>query len=210
MRNHRILYALLGMALILDGCGAKPAMEGGRSDDSTEYGSVSESGGSEGAGNGDSTSFADDQVEKVDEYVVRSGDNLWNIAAKASVYRSGWLYPLILKANRSKITDPLNLKIGMTLKVPRELSKAEHDVAREEAMAGTFEKEVGTLLDMQTDVPTASPQAAVHVAAGKIPVKKGGWNWLLWLLVAILAGVGAWQLIKMRQRRRDDDARTTE
>jgi hypothetical protein len=203
MSKYIKTLGLCALVLVLYGCGAKPAMEGGSSD-STEYGSVSDSSNPDGSGSGDSTSFAEESVEKVDEYVVRRGDNLWNIAAKASVYRSGWLYPLILKANRGKITDPKNLAIGLALKVPRGLSKAEHDVAREEAMAGTFENEVGTLLEMKTDLPTVSPQAVASPAARGEASAGGGWLWVLWILLAGLLGAGAWWALKKRREKNEE------
>lgn len=192
------------MAWVLNACGAKPAMEGGQSDSSSEYGSVSEGGGA--SGNGDSTSFGDENVEKVDEYVVRPGDNLWNIARKGSVYHSGWLYPLILKANRGKIKNAKDLAVGLRLKIPRGLPPADYEVAREEAMAGVYEGEVGPLQDMKTDLPMAAPTAPVHGSVGAKGRASGrSWVWLIWLFIAALAGLGGWKLWKMRQKNPDEE-----
>lgn len=38
-------------------------------------------------------------------YTVRSGDNLWNIAGKSSVYGDPYQWPLIFKANKGQIND---------------------------------------------------------------------------------------------------------
>jgi hypothetical protein len=197
MRKYRIIFALLGLAWGLSACGAKPAMEGAKSD-SAEYGTVSTGAGGGASGSGDSTSFGDENVEKVDEYVIRPGDNLWNIAAKASVYHSGWLYPLIVKANKGKNINPKDLKIGMTLKIPRGLPQGDYDTAREEAMAGVFENEVANAEATYSDsVPTLEPTPPASKHAGGS--KKGGWAWLVWVLLLGLAAAGAWQFMRMRR-----------
>jgi LysM repeat protein len=38
-------------------------------------------------------------------YTVVSGDNLWNIASSSSIYGDPYKWPLIFKANKSKISD---------------------------------------------------------------------------------------------------------
>jgi hypothetical protein len=194
MRKYRLFIALLGLAWILNACGANPAMQGA---ESSEEGSVSESGKGNGSGSGDSTSFSSDNVEKVDEYVIRRGDNLWNIAAKASVYHSGWLYPLILKANRGKIKDPKDLPVGLLLKIPRGLPQGDYDVAREEAMAGVYESEVGSLQEMKTDIPVATPQPAQ--GTGKPYKASKDHHLLLWIVGLALLGAGAWKFMAMRR-----------
>jgi hypothetical protein len=199
MRKHLFLSFLALVALAAGGCGVKPAMEGGRNDEGSEVGSVSES---SATGAGDTTSFSEDKVEKVDEYIVRAGDNLWNIAAKGAVYHSGWLYPLILKANRGKFKDPRNMKVGTALKIPRGLPQADYDVAREDAMAGTFESEVGPLKAMQDAAPQAAPPAAPKAAAVPAPKAKApkrGKGWIV-VLGALVLGGAAWQGMRMRKR----------
>jgi hypothetical protein len=200
MNKLRIIAALAVLAYFMSACGAKPAMEGGSSD-SSEYGSVGDA--YDGGVAGDTTSFSDDYSEKVDEYVVRPGDNLWDISAKSAVYGSGWLYPLILKANRDKIKNPRDLKVGTVLAIPRGLGKAQHDMAREEAMAGTFEHDAGPLQEMVTDIPQAPPmvQQAEVAAPATAPAGGTGWGWLLWLLLALALAAAAWFLVRGRQKR---------
>lgn len=194
----KISHIALGCALflILSGCGVKSDMQGAKSDN--DDGAVTQAG--PGAnGNGDTTSFTADEIPKVNEYVVESGDNLWNIAAKASVYHSGWLYPLIVKANASKIKDTNNLTVGMVLTIPRGLAPSEYDVAREEAMANTYVGKPGSITetveqDGSANVARSSPMPLSDAAAHK------GHNWmgLLWLVLAILLGLGVWQYFQMR------------
>jgi hypothetical protein len=203
---RKIVFSkLIGLlaVLALSGCGAKPAMEGASND--SETGTVVESGGSsssdQSGGQGDSTSFSSENVEKVDKYEVRPGDNLWNIAAKASVYHSGWLFPLILKANRGKFTDPKNLKVGTLLKIPRGLPQAQYDVAREEAMAGVYDSEVGKISEVAYSNSVPQVQAknpSSNPVKEKAKPSSKSWIWILLLLAA--AGGGAFYWIKVRKK----------
>jgi hypothetical protein len=207
--RKRPFFNLIGVlaVLALCGCGAKPAMEGGQSD--SETGTVVESGGSSGSesatGQGDSTSFSSENVEKVDEYEVRPGDNLWNISAKGSVYHSGWLFPLILKANRGKFKDPKDLKVGTMLKIPRGLPQAQYDVAREEAMAGVYDSEVGKISEASFASPLPeAKQGAMKGGAKPAPGKgaggsKGGSAWI-WILLLLAAGGGVFAWLKFRKK----------
>jgi hypothetical protein len=193
MQTPRYTILFLALAWLLNGCGAKPAMQG--ADGNGEEGTVQES---SPHGGGDTTSFSGSNVEKVDEYVVRPGDNLWNIAAKASVYHSGWLYPLIVKLNRSKIKDPKNLPVGLTLKIPRGLPQADYDVAREEAMAGVYESDSGPLLEMKTSLPVETLMPGADAGKQAPTPKKGGKHWLIWTALAAAVAGGAWWLMRMR------------
>lgn len=49
-------------------------------------------------------------------YIVKCGDNLWNIAK--GIYGKGSLYTLIVKANRGLIKNPNYITPGMCLKIP--------------------------------------------------------------------------------------------
>ncbi len=187
-------FCALGLGLVLAACGPKQGMEGANHN-STEEGQVTDS--EEATGAGDTTSFGED-VEKVDEYTVVRGDNLWNIAAKPQVYRSGWLYPLILKANRSKISDAGQLKIGITLRIPRGLSSADMEIAREEAMAGTYE---GSLPPVSMGAAALAPTPLAKPGDRKpAPGGTGGGSLAIWLGLLALAGGGAFWFFKMRKR----------
>jgi hypothetical protein len=167
-------------------------MEGGKSD-GADYGNVSTDNGP--TGHGDSTSFGD--ADKVDSYTIRPGDNLWNIAAKRSVYGSGWLYPLLVKANKSKIGNTSDLKVGITLTVPRGLSQAEMEIAREDAMAGTYDSKAGGTTMTAQPYSLAVSQAAVALPA-KPHKASSSFGWLLWLALAALLMALFWQWRRMR------------
>lgn len=58
-------------------------------------------------------------------YTVRSGDNLWSIAARSSVYGDPYQWPLIYKANKSKISDADLIYPGQIFDIDRAPSSAE-------------------------------------------------------------------------------------
>lgn len=63
-------------------------------------------------------------------YRVRSGENLFAIAAKRKVYGDALLWPLIYKANRDQIKDPQQIYPGQMLTIPRDVSAEEKEEAR--------------------------------------------------------------------------------
>ena len=72
----------------------------------------------------------------VTSYVVKEGDNLWNIAR--TVYGDGSKWKLIYEANEEILLDPAELKVGMKLVIPKlpESEKTEKAAEAETAAAG--------------------------------------------------------------------------
>jgi len=66
---------------------------------------------------------------EMDSYVVRYGDNLWNISGKREIYSDPYRWPLIYKANRNQINDPDLIYPGQGLAISRNHSAAEVDAA---------------------------------------------------------------------------------
>lgn len=66
-------------------------------------------------------------------YRVRSGENLFAIAARRKVYGDALLWPLIYKANRDQIKDPQQIYPGQVLSIPRDISEEEKTEARNTA-----------------------------------------------------------------------------
>ena len=64
-----------------------------------------------------------------DTYTVVGGDSLWGIAGKDSAYSNSYQWPLIYKANRSKIKDADLIYPGQNLDIDRGASAAEIDAA---------------------------------------------------------------------------------
>ncbi|HET9870464.1 MAG TPA: hypothetical protein VFR02_08215, partial [bacterium] len=60
-------------------------------------------------------------------------DSLWDIAARPDVYGDPELYPLLVDANFSRLSDPLLLKPGAHLVIPRHPSEREKRMARVKA-----------------------------------------------------------------------------
>ena len=68
-----------------------------------------------------------------DSYEVVGGDNLWNISAKDSIYANPYQWPLIYKANRSKIKDADLIYPGQQFDIDRSASSADINAATEHA-----------------------------------------------------------------------------
>ncbi len=58
----------------------------------------------------------------MDAYVVQKGDSLWSIAARAEIYGKATRWRQIFDANRDVLKTPDDLRVGMTLKIPRTTS----------------------------------------------------------------------------------------
>lgn len=69
-----------------------------------------------------------------DTYEVVSGDNLWDISGKPSIYGDHWQWPLIFKANRDKIQDPDLIYPRQVFTIGRSFTQAEIERARKAAM----------------------------------------------------------------------------
>lgn len=65
----------------------------------------------------------------MDMYTVVPGDSLWAISGKSEVYGNPYQWPLIYKANRSKIADADLIYPGQTFDIDRTASAAEVDAA---------------------------------------------------------------------------------
>lgn len=203
MQGLAAFFVLL--ALSLSGCGSKRSMEGARSDD--ELGTVQEEeSATQVEGQEEEAVSFDEAAEarrrkvaaikggntrsgpgKLDSVTTKEGDTLWKLAERKDIYGSGWLYPLIYKANKEKIKDPRKLEAGLVLKIPRDVPDPEVEIAKEEAMTGQI-----------LDAPVAAAPKA-PAAPAKPAARKGGWGWLLWLLLLAAAGGGAYAWWRKRQ-----------
>ena len=155
------------------------------------------------------------EVSQVDTYTVQPNDTLWTIAAKKEVYGSGWLYPLIYKANKELLRNPNNLKTGTELNIPRGLSQAQQEAAKEEAMADEYltaktSTDPGAIVETEmvdnadsnyTEAAKVPATQAVPTAIGaapqpepvrqkRKPQKEGGSGTLVAVIVLVLAGAG--------------------
>jgi nucleoid-associated protein YgaU len=68
-----------------------------------------------------------------DAYRVVSGDNLWDISKKPSIYADPYRWPLIYKANQDKINDADLIYPGQVLTITRGNTPLEIDAAIEHA-----------------------------------------------------------------------------
>ncbi len=67
-------------------------------------------------------------------YVVKRGDTLWGISSKSFVYNDPWQWPLIYRANRSKIRNPHLIFPNENLKIPRDITCRQIVDARKQAL----------------------------------------------------------------------------
>lgn len=84
-------------------------------------------------------------------YTVVSGDNLWRIAEKPTVYGNGYLWPLIWRANTDRLKQPYQLYKGMQLRVPTNPTVA--DVA---AALDYSHRNAGEGMPPAADLPAAA------------------------------------------------------
>ena len=68
-----------------------------------------------------------------DQYEVAKGDNLWDISGKGEVYANPYQWPLIYKANRSKIQDADLIYPGQVFDIDRAASSSDIDAAIQHA-----------------------------------------------------------------------------
>jgi hypothetical protein len=65
----------------------------------------------------------------MDSYTVSRGDSLWGISGRGDIYGNPYQWPLIYKANRSKIKDADLIYPGQQLDIERGASQADVDAA---------------------------------------------------------------------------------
>jgi hypothetical protein len=168
-------------ACLWQGCTKQPVAS-----NASEYASAGEEMGTVTTGTkGDTFSGigVEDKTELASSYVVRRGDNLWKIARRKQIYSNPWLWVVIFRANLGIIKIPDQVEKGMALRIPRNLSPAEMEAAKEDAMAGDLFGHGSTL-------PDYSMAARNSLVSQATPVKKGSrtfWILLLLLLAAIAA-----------------------
>jgi hypothetical protein len=81
-----------------------------------------------------------EEVGKVEEsdakpgtYIARAGDTLRKIAGRPEIYADPDLWPLIQEANADLVGDGMMINPGTRLKIPRDLSAEQLEVAREKS-----------------------------------------------------------------------------
>lgn len=70
-----------------------------------------------------------EETNSFGSYTVVSGDNLWNIASSSSIYGDPYKWPLIYKANKSKISDADLIYPGQVFDINQSPSTSEANAA---------------------------------------------------------------------------------
>ncbi len=76
------------------------------------------------------------EKKEIREWIVKTGDSLWKIAAEKEIYDNPLLWPLIFWANRSQIKEPDVIYDGQKLKIPRNVKVEEVEQALRKAKTG--------------------------------------------------------------------------
>ena len=84
------------------------------------------------SGSSNSSTSMNSSAMSGDDYTVVSGDNLWNISGKDSVYGNPYQWPLIYKANSDQINDADLIFPGQVFSIPS-ASSSETDAAIQHA-----------------------------------------------------------------------------
>ncbi len=79
--------------------------------------------------------YEKDYAELPSQYQVAKGDCLWWIAEFKQVYNDPFMWPLIYKANRDKISNPDLIYPDQVLSIPRNFTKDELTASRTQAGA---------------------------------------------------------------------------
>ncbi len=194
MKGRYLGLFLMVLALGLAACGPRSRnMDGAQTGGEGEVGEINDSARATPIPEEtpETASFQSDKesVALVDEVVVRRGENLWNIARRRDVYRSGWLYPLIYKANKSRLTDPDKIEVGTVLRIPRSAGAAEREIAKEEAMTGRYRN-----LTLGAEMITPAPAVAKSAAPSKaqVAVKRSTGTRAKVVVISLLAAGGFW------------------
>ncbi|MCW8090439.1 LysM peptidoglycan-binding domain-containing protein [Alteromonas sp. ASW11-130] len=70
-------------------------------------------------------SLNEELKNRVEEYVVKDGDTLWEIAASSQIYGNPWQWPAIHDENRNKIEDPNLIYPGQKLMIDKNAGQTE-------------------------------------------------------------------------------------
>lgn len=164
---------------------------------------------------------AESEEAKPATYVTREGDTLRSIASRPEIYSDADLWPLLLDANEAElgaVSPGKRLAGGKVLSIPRSLDVEQMDVAREKARqyaaAAKSTRRAKRPEADSTPVVKRPKPAATAVAPVKAPepvrqaqpvpkAKSGGMLPILFLLLLVLAALGAVLYVFSRRDKQD-------
>lgn len=162
----------------------------------------------------------------VASYTVESGDSLWRISEKPSIYSDPWEWPLIYHANEEQISNPDLIHVGWNLDIPRGVEENVILAAIQEARAAKYvppsrasqTEDFGTaddgLADLAGDQVLVADANSAQKVLSQAPIKVskpapikarssgGGLSWLLWFVVfASTGGFGYFYYKRVKDRK---------
>lgn len=170
-----------------------------------------------------------EEEAKPGSYVTKAGDSLRSIAARPEIYGDAELWTLLMDANPDLgvVSARKKLNSGLSLKVPRSLSVEALEMARERARQMAASSKMRTPAKKPEPEPTpvkaakapkpVSPAKPAAAPAAKAPAepakaqaaqpvpraKSGGMLPILFLLLLVLAAIGAVLYVFSRRDKQD-------
>lgn len=194
--NVRLLVALC-LALTLSACSTSKSQNPVASGD--EVGKVSDD------------SFSPGE-EKPATYTAKKGDTLKKIAGRPEIYGDPNLWPLLQEANADKLGHSMSVNKGVVLKIPRDLSSEQIDMAHEKARQIAAANKMSEAPPKEAASAPTPMQHEVNAAAAPTPlpplpvppVKKSGVLLpVLSVLLLILAGLAGVLFYFMKKDKKD-------
>lgn len=199
---QRITLLLCATVFALSGCGMGKSQNPVGSDD--EMGSTR----------------AEAEEAKPSTYVTSQGDTLRSIASRGEIYADAELWPLLLDANEytlGSVGPGKRLEEGLVLEIPRVLDLDDMDEAREKARqyAAATKARVASVKRPEPEPTLAAPTpeaaavptqevAPAPLAPQAVPkAKSGGMLPILFLLLLVLAALGAVLYVFSRRDKQD-------
>jgi hypothetical protein len=153
--------------------------------------------------------------ESPTSYTAKAGDTLRKIAGRPEIYGDPNLWPLLQEANADKVGYSMRVNKGVRLRIPRDLSDEQiemaHEKARQAAAAAKMrsrpaKKPEATPESAPTsEVPVVTEEAA-QTAEPVPPPKKGGMLLpVLFVLLLILAVLAVVLFYFMKKQNKDEN-----
>lgn len=195
---HVRLLLTLSLVLVLSACSTSKSQNPVASGD--EVGKVSD----------DSFSTGED---KPTSYTAKKGDTLKKIAGRPEIYGDPSLWPILQEANAEKLGHSMSVNKGVVLKIPRDLSSEQMDMAHEKARQVAAADKMSAQPPKQAAEPQAQAKPTVQNAAAvptpvpPLPVpqvkKSGVLLPVLMVLLLILVALAAILFYFMKKDKRD-------
>lgn len=196
LRNRLLPLTGLALLMALSACSTNKGQNPVASGD--EVGKVSD----------DSFSSSD---EKPARYTAKAGDTLRKIAGRPEIYGDPNMWPILQEANADKLGSSMRVNKGVVLKIPRDVSTEQIDMAHEKARqvaAASKMSEEPRKQPRPEATASAAPAAPVATPVPPQPVpqaKKSGMLLpVLFVLLLVLAALAVILFYFMKKENKEE------